>query len=62
MKEIDRKLMEAYRMGFEYELSSSTRKLEDKAFKLGRLHALVGDDVSSVDLLSAEEILKEIKG
>ena len=35
--------------------------LQKKAYKLGAQHAIVGDDVRSVDYLSNEEILGLIK-
>ena len=39
----------------------SDNSLENKAYKLGALHAEIGDDVRSVDYLSEEEILYIIK-
>ena len=51
--------------GFRDELDGSTGTPPDglgtSAYKLGALHAVIGDDVKSVDYLSDEEIVKMIK-
>jgi hypothetical protein len=60
----DKELLKWYKYGFSDELKSVTRKVEVKykeAYNLGANHALIGDDVSSVDLLTEEEILEMIK-
>ena len=62
----DQNLLDWYMKGFKDELNGSSsvisdHELENKAYRLGALHALVGDDVRSVDYLPKEEILKEIK-
>ena len=62
----DEEILNWYFSGFNDELlgSSSTipnELLLQKAYSLGALHALVGDDVRSVDYLEEEEILKMIK-
>lgn len=62
----DKSLLEWYMKGFNDELkgTSSTvsdHEIENRAYGLGALHAVVGDDVRSVDYLSDEEILKLIK-
>lgn len=63
----DKVLLEYYMLGFNDELKqvNIVTEFEDlilkEAYELGRIHALVGDDVSSVDLLTDTEILKMIK-
>ena len=64
----DRFLLVYYKKGFENELDGINtelekfgNELEEKSYKLGVLHASVGDGVRTVDYLSDEEILKEIK-
>lgn len=66
MKNIDKELLKWYMKGFKDELNGtstveSDNPLENKAYKLGALHAEIGDDVRSVDYLSEEEILYIIK-
>lgn len=58
--------MEWYRKGFHDELYCTTSvesdyEIENKAYKLGAMDAVVGDDMPSLDYRSEEEILKEIK-
>jgi hypothetical protein len=59
------KLLEGYLLGFKDELRGTSSVVPDgiisKAYKLGALHAIVGDDVRSVDYLTNEEILKLIR-
>lgn len=68
MKVTDKTLMEIYLLGFEQELQGVFKNeyekdsLESRAYEIGSLHAIVGDDVSSIDYLSNEEILKKIRG
>ena len=62
----DKSLLEWYMKGFFDELhgTSSTmsyNEIENRAYRLGALHIIVGDDVRSVDYLSDEETLKLIK-
>lgn len=59
----DNYLLYYYRKGFNDELNGigNMSNMELKAYILGRQHALIGDDVSSIDLLTEEEILKQIK-
>ena len=55
-------LLGVYMIGFDDELSSVSRKsLLIAAYERGKLDALVGDDVRSVDYQSGEEILKGLK-
>lgn len=61
----DEKLLEHYMWGFTDELDSKPSPVFDdeqltNAYKLGRVHALVGDDVRSVDYLSNQEIINLI--
>lgn len=62
----DIQLLDAYCQGFKDELRGSSSEvlsdaLANKAYSLGALHALVGDDIRSVDYLSETEILNMIK-
>ena len=55
-------LLEVYKLGFDDELNNVSRKsLLIAAYERGKLDALVGDDVRSVDYQSDEEILKGLK-
>lgn len=64
-----KKLLEVYMLGFNNELdgifnafqSKDKNSLEYKAYQLGGLHAIVGDDIRSFDYLRDEEILKMIR-
>lgn len=66
MKTTHQNLLDIYLSGFSDELDgnyNNTYKkdsLEYKAYLIGSTHAIVGDDVSSMDLLTDEEILKII--
>ena len=55
--------LDLYMEGFNDELNDeiSQEKMKIKAYSLGSLHAIIGDDVRSVDNLSDEDILKLIK-
>lgn len=62
----DNELLDYYMWGFTDELEGEQPTffkddLADKAYRLGRDHAIIGDDVRSVDYLSNEEILTQIK-
>lgn len=62
----DETLLEHYMWGFTDELDSKPSPVFDdtlltNAYKLGRDHAIIGDDVRSVDYLSNQEILRMIK-
>lgn len=67
MKDSDKGLLDIYMRGFKDELdgnesiSSTLSPLYKRAYELGALDALVGDDVSSSDLQTDEEILKHIR-
>jgi hypothetical protein len=59
-------LLKWYMKGFNDELRGSStieseNKIEMIAYKLGAQHAIIGDDVSSIDNLSNEEIISMIK-
>ena len=65
MNEQEEKLMDIYMAGFVDELRSQpevefTEILSTRAYQLGRVDALVGDDVRSVDNQTNEEILHRI--
>ena len=62
----DKSLLKWYMKGFNDELHGtssivSDNELENEAYSLGASHAIIGDDVRSVDYLSNEKILKLIK-
>lgn len=65
MKYNDKKLLDVYMVGFRDELNSKTTEYKDvillKAYNLGKIDAIIGDDVSSSDDKTNEEILKQIK-
>lgn len=55
-------LLEVYKLGFDDELNNVSRKsLLITAYERGKLDALVGDDVRSVDYQSDEETLKSLE-
>ena len=59
-------LIEWYMKGFNDELTGSStvesdNPLENEAYQLGAQHALMGDDLRSVDELSRDEILNMIR-
>lgn len=62
----DKELLKCYLKGFDDELDGKTSmefnsEIENFAYAIGASDAIVGDDVSSVDLQSDEEILGRIK-
>ena len=63
----DNRLLYLYRKGFDDELdgvfneSFTGSELEIRAYNLGSYHAILGDDVKSVDCLSEKEIIKLIR-
>lgn len=62
----DDNLLDWYMKGFDDELRGtstveSENKIEMIAYRLGAQHAIIGDDVSSIDNLSNEEIISMIK-
>ena len=63
--ESDDTLLEYYMKGFRDELNGTSSTVQDgillKSYQLGVIHAMVGDDVRSVDYLTNEEILTMIK-
>ncbi len=67
LSEWDKYLLELYMTGFsdeledEYDITRIKNTEEDKAYRLGSSHAIIGDEVRSVDKLSNDEILKLIK-
>ena len=66
MEEQDKILLETYMQGFNDELDgkvkiSNPNPLLMKAYNLGREHAIMGDDIRSVDYLTNEEILDRIR-
>lgn len=65
MDKIETELLYYYFRGWKDELYGSSSivpedKLITKAYNMGANHAVLGDDVKSVDYLSDEEILKMI--
>jgi hypothetical protein len=66
MSEMDKILLDIYMEGFSDELDGKKERnykahYEMRAYNLGRLDALVGDDCRSVDYQSNEQILEKIK-
>jgi len=66
MNEEDKILLETYMWGFNDELDGRTEMWNPnplllRAYKLGRLDAIVGVDVRSADYQSNEEILNRIR-
>jgi hypothetical protein len=64
--EEDKLLLEIYMIGWKdsFKNINQPNKYKDfkrKAYNLGWCHAIIGDDLSHIDLLSNEEILKQIK-
>lgn len=62
----DKDLLDWYMKGFQDELHGTTTIESDEylnniAYKLGSQHAIIGDDIPSLDLLTNEEILSIIK-
>lgn len=64
----DRFLLRVYMLGFDHELEPVFKtpvefrnKMNQTAYDLGRVDALIGDDVSSSDLQTNDEILEKIK-
>lgn len=61
----DKQLLEYYMEGFNDELrgkaKGNIKHLLIDAYKLGSDHAILGDDISSIDNLTNEEILKMLK-
>jgi hypothetical protein len=62
----EKNLLEWYMKGFDDEISGrTTSEPDDKklliAYRLGAQHAIIGDDVSSIDDLTNEEIIKQIE-
>lgn len=62
----DATLLHYYMKGFNDELCGTSSAVPidveiTRAYELGAEHALIGDDVRSVDYQSNEEILKQIK-
>lgn len=61
----DSDILKYYMKGFNDELNGTLSIVDDDialhSYKLGALHAIIGDDVRYVDYLSAEQILDIIK-
>lgn len=62
----DEELLEHYMKGFREELEGKPKPVKEynflyRAYMLGRWDALLGDDISSVDLQTDEQILDKIK-
>ena len=60
----DKQLLKEYYAGFIdslYNKIDKIREIDNKAYRLGNLHAVIGDDVKSLDSLTQEEILKILK-
>ena len=49
--ETDERLLELYRLGFSDELNGvdQSEKYSSSAYSLGQMHAIVGDEITSID-------------
>lgn len=66
MSEEDKLLLETYMWGFNDELHDRTKMWNPnplllRAYNLGRQHAIIGDDIRTVDYQTNEEILNTIR-
>lgn len=66
MNKLNKELMRIYMLGFNDELDDVDShiyidKIENNAYTLGRTHAFMGDDLSSIDEMNDKQILKIIK-
>jgi hypothetical protein len=62
----DEELLGCYMHGFMDELDNNLNydfdsPIKNRAYNIGKSHALIGDDVRSVDYLSNDEIIKQIR-
>ena len=62
----DKNLLEWYMKGFNDELKGTTtimseNEIENKAYQIGAIDTIIGDDISLWDDQSDEEIIKRIK-
>lgn len=62
----DKELLKIYMLGFNDELYTKPKaiysnQLKQSAYDHGRVDAIIGDDISSSDLQSNDEILTRIK-
>jgi len=62
----DEELLGCYMHGFMDELDNNLdydfdSQIKNRAYNIGKSHALIGDDVRSVDYLSNDEIIKKIR-
>lgn len=65
MSEMDKILLDIYREGFNDELNGKKERNykghhEMRAYNLGRIDAIVGDDCRSVDYQTEEQVLEKI--
>lgn len=65
-KQTDKKLLMNYNQGWNDEMNGKDKKffnnsLLQRAYNIGRLDYVTGDDVESVDIQTNEQILKHIK-
>jgi hypothetical protein len=66
MTQEDREILTWYFYGFNDELKSSTNRISNIeinniAYKVGFMHARLGDDMPTIDYMTDEETLKIIK-
>ena len=62
----DEELLGCYMHGFMDELDNNLDyefdlPIKNRAYNIGKSHALIGDDVRSVDYLTNDEIIKQIR-
>ena len=66
MTQEDKELLKWYYLGFHHELGGKTKISPEEpilviAYRLGVVHAIIGDDVSSIDNLTDKETIDLIK-
>ena len=66
MTQEDREILNWYYYGFHDELNRKTKRTPKEgvltiAYRIGVVHAIIGDDIPSIDYLSDKETLKIIK-
>lgn len=62
MSKLNDTLLEVYKLGFDNELNGQDNKdYLLRAYQIGKLHAILGDEQAKFDSLTGEEILEIIK-
>jgi hypothetical protein len=66
MTQQDKELLKWYYLGFHHELGRKTKTTPEDpilnvAYRLGTVHAIIGDDIPSIDYLTDKETIQLIK-